>query len=225
MAFSLPPTKSSGDTFDLSDYNDIRDSLAASATDAMAAKGDLAVGTGVDALARLAVGSNDARLVTASGETTGLDWQLPYCCRVYNSGDISVPATTWTTLTFDTDRFDVDGMHSTSSNTERITIPSGGDGIYLFGCNLHFQYTGAGTYDGSFEVIITLSTGAIFAKTGWVQAGYGSVSDDWHVALTSLYSATAAQYAYVRVYAENAVTIKASSTWSPEFWAQFQRRP
>jgi len=38
------------------------------------AKGDLLVGTGADAVGRLAVGTNDYALVAASGETTGLKW-------------------------------------------------------------------------------------------------------------------------------------------------------
>lgn len=38
------------------------------------AKGDLAGGTGADAAARLAVGTNGKLLVAASGETTGLKW-------------------------------------------------------------------------------------------------------------------------------------------------------
>lgn len=41
---------------------------------AIDAKGDLIAGTGADAFARLAVGSNDLVLSAASGETTGLKW-------------------------------------------------------------------------------------------------------------------------------------------------------
>jgi hypothetical protein len=41
---------------------------------AIDAKGDLVAGTGADAFARLAAGSNDLVLTTASGETTGLKW-------------------------------------------------------------------------------------------------------------------------------------------------------
>lgn len=39
------------------------------------AKGDLAVGTGANTAARLAVSDNGKRLVAASGETTGLKWE------------------------------------------------------------------------------------------------------------------------------------------------------
>jgi len=41
------------------------------------AKGDLIVGTGADAVARLAVGTNGYTLVADSGETTGLKWAAP----------------------------------------------------------------------------------------------------------------------------------------------------
>jgi hypothetical protein len=41
------------------------------------AKGDLLVGTGADAVGRLAVGTNNQLLSAASGETTGLKWANP----------------------------------------------------------------------------------------------------------------------------------------------------
>ena len=51
--------------------------IGVAATDAIwDAKGDLAVGTGADTAARLAVGANGSYPRAASGETTGLQWQL-----------------------------------------------------------------------------------------------------------------------------------------------------
>lgn len=52
-------------------------------------------------------------------------------CRVYNSTTFNVAGSTDTNVTFDSERYDDGGMHSTSTNTDRITVPSGGDGIYL----------------------------------------------------------------------------------------------
>lgn len=43
-------------------------------------------------------------------------------CNISNSARQIVPNATWTTLTFDTEDHDTDGMHSTASNTERITF-------------------------------------------------------------------------------------------------------
>ena len=47
--------------------------------------------------------------------------------RVSNSSDISITQSTVTALTFDTDLFDTNTMHSTSSNTGRLTCVTAGD--------------------------------------------------------------------------------------------------
>ena len=105
------------------------------------AKGDLIVGTGADAVARLAVGTNDYVLTAASGEATGLKWAAPagasfIGCALTASGDQSTTGGTDTAITFTTEDFDTDAFHSTSSNTSRITIPAGLGGKYLFTFNI-----------------------------------------------------------------------------------------
>lgn len=45
---------------------------------------------------------------------------------VYNSANISVAHATIQFLTFDSERFDTDGIHSTSSNTSRLTCTKAG---------------------------------------------------------------------------------------------------
>lgn len=48
------------------------------------------------------------------------------------STSLSVPDNTLTTVTLpDTEDFDVGDMHSVSSNTDRLTVPTDGDGVYL----------------------------------------------------------------------------------------------
>lgn len=44
----------------------------------------------------------------------------------------SIPGSTFTALTFDTNTYDVGPVHSTSSNPTRFTAPTGGAGIWLF---------------------------------------------------------------------------------------------
>lgn len=56
----------------------------------------------------------------------------PNRCEVYNTATQAVTAGNVNVLTFDTEVVDTAAMHSTSSNTGRITIPSGGGGDYLF---------------------------------------------------------------------------------------------
>jgi hypothetical protein len=52
-------------------------------------------------------------------------------CVAYNNGTQSLNNGTVTTITFDSEDVDTASMHSTVSNTSRITIPTGGDGFYL----------------------------------------------------------------------------------------------
>ena len=51
--------------------------------------------------------------------------------RVYNSGNITIPNTTNVTLTFDSETYDTDSIHSTVSNTERLTCKTAGKYIVL----------------------------------------------------------------------------------------------
>jgi len=46
--------------------------------------------------------------------------------RVYNSVSINIPNDTWTTLTFDSERYDRDAIHSTVSNTGRLICKTAG---------------------------------------------------------------------------------------------------
>lgn len=51
--------------------------------------------------------------------------------QVFNSAVQSVTNGAFVTLTFDTDDYNVGAMHSTSVNTSRLTVPAGGDGLYI----------------------------------------------------------------------------------------------
>ena len=110
------------------------------------AKGDLVGGTGADTFARLAVGANGTVLTADSVETTGLKWVAPASAysgaSVYNSAYISLTNNTDTTLTFNTENYDTDSYHSTSSNTSRLTVPSAGK--YLITANVGFAANATG---------------------------------------------------------------------------------
>ena len=101
------------------------------------AAGDLIYATADNTVARLALGTAGQVLKVNSGATApewGAASSTPTFagCRLYKSGTQTISTATVTAITFDSESFDTDGFHSTSSNTSRITIPSGKAGKYLF---------------------------------------------------------------------------------------------
>lgn len=68
----------------------------------------------------------------------------PPRCRLTKSATQSIPNTTTTAITFDVEDFDDGGMHSTTTNTSRITVPTGGAGTYLVGAHVEFAQNATG---------------------------------------------------------------------------------
>lgn len=88
-------------------------------------------------------------------------------CRVYNSGNQSISNATWTALTFDSEVYDTDGMHSTSTNTSRLTCVTAGK--YL----VHAAVTFAANATGSRWAAIK-KNGSFYANESRPNAGSGS---------------------------------------------------
>lgn len=65
-------------------------------------------------------------------------------CSVNQSGTQSLNNNTYTALLFNAEDFDVAAMHDTGTNTDRITIPTGGGGLYSVGGYVTFNESSAG---------------------------------------------------------------------------------
>jgi hypothetical protein len=105
------------------------------------AKGDLIVATAADTPAVLTVGSANQVLTVDSSTATGLKWAAAtgatfVGCRVTKSANQALATATSTAITWDVEDYDTNTMHDNSTNTSRITIPSGQGGYYLVQANL-----------------------------------------------------------------------------------------
>ena len=90
----------------------------------------------------LGIGSTSQVLTVTGGVPV---WETPASgstfsgCSVYNSAAQTIANVTTTTFTWNSEYFDTDSYHSTSSNTSRITIPSGKTGKFLLFFNLFYD--------------------------------------------------------------------------------------
>jgi hypothetical protein len=125
--------------------------------DVVTTAGDLIYGTAADTVARLGIGTAGQVLKVNSGATApewGAASSTPTFvgCAVSNTATFSIANNTSTVLTFDTELYDTDSFHSTSTNTSRITIPSGKSGYYQTKGSLRFAPDGTGVRTLSFRV-------------------------------------------------------------------------
>ena len=102
------------------------------------------------------------KFVADSDEATGLKWVAPAAptavsCYVWNSTDQNLTSGVYTTLTFDTESgsvqaFDTDAIHSTVSNTGRLTVPTGLGGKWIVTFAIYVTGTNATGYIPKFQV-------------------------------------------------------------------------
>lgn len=140
----------------------------------------------------------------------------PPACRVHNSSTQSLTNNVTTALLFNTERFDTDAMHSTSTLTSRITFNTAG--IYVV--TGHVQLQGDTDYT-SIIVTIMLGGGTPLASTRETAPGVSANQKQFSVA--TIYKFSVGQYVELTVNQENtsagANTTIVSTNTSPEFAA------
>lgn len=101
----------------------------------------------------------------------------------YNSGTQSATSGADLLVTFDSEVYDVGSMHSTVSNTSRMTIPAGGDGLYLVIGKVWF----GGSVTGIQEInIYKNGTELPVAGRAWIGGGTGGAQYNINSQILSL---------------------------------------
>jgi len=123
------------------------------------------VGEGTSAVAATAAGTA-GQVLTSNGASADPTWQsFPanlFRASAFNSIAQVVATGTFTALTCDSESFDVGALHSTSVNTERLTVPAGGAGVYIVMANWGWATSAAGTQRQAF---IKNQSGTVIASS------------------------------------------------------------
>lgn len=188
-------------------------------TSTLTTKGDILTRSS-SALARLPVGTDNYVLRASASETNGLLWSedksyTRHGCVISHNANQAIANVTTTQLSFNTEDLDTDGFHSTSTNTPRITIPTGLAGVYVVSAYVRWEST---TVTGPYLLI--QKNGNAVARALSPSAAYVSQNVTWVGYLA------ASDYVTVAVYHSSGVnknvdylTASALDPLSPQFSA------
>lgn len=237
---SGPPTVVVGDVIAAATGNLYRDLFLETAPAKVTAAGDLVVGTGANAVGRLAavpvgavlksggVGAAPAwgvpsvpelsaggagQLVRTNPSTLVSEWFTPPACRVYHSASQAIAPATGTVLAFNSERFDSAAMHDTATNNSRITAPI--SGVYALTATVQWNSNAS----ASFQTSLMLNGTTLIALQIVTPAAGGALNHGQVVA--AIYKLAAGEYVEVYVYQATAgsVNVLSGGNYSPEFAA------
>lgn len=135
-------------------------------------------------------------------------------CRVYNNAAFSVPNAAFTAVTFNSERFDNAAIHSTVTNTERLTIPTGGGGKYVVGGGAAYTANGNGN-----TRILSVGVNGIATYAG-AQSSPWNAAANTYINISTVYTMAAADYFTMPAYQDStaALNIVQANNYSPEFF-------
>ncbi len=134
-------------------------------------------------------------------------------CRVHHNANQNVNNATVTTLAFNQERFDPDGIHDTAVNNSRIT--PGTTGTYIVGANIQYATDAGAT--GSRDILIDLNGGGVYVGHARQKSGTNSDSVNCNVLWRT---AAGTDYFEIDAYQTSggALNVNNTASRSPEFW-------
>jgi len=132
--------------------------------------------------------------------------------RVYHSVTQNIPSDAWTTLTFNSERYDTDAIHDLTTNPSRLTSKTAGK--YEIGACVGFESNATGLR----VVVININgTPSIGQNRSPAVSGGDTV-----LSAACVYELAVNDYVEVRVYQNSGVALLALSIGNvfPEFWMQ-----
>ncbi len=135
-------------------------------------------------------------------------------CRVYHNIAQSINSGTYTTLTFNSERFDPNGMHNLGVNPSRITFTAAG--TPLIGAGIRWQ----GNADGNRYILLWLNGTTYIAAAMQMSMAAGWYT---HQNVNCIYEVAAGDFVEVRVRQTSgvALNIERVQATSPEFWVKW----
>jgi hypothetical protein len=160
--------------------------------------GDIIYASAANTPARLGIGSTDQVLKVSGGIPAWGAAPSPTFvgASVYGSAYQSVAQLTETVLTWNSENYDTDNIHSTSTNTDRLTVPTGKAGKWLVSGMIATGQTSG----GYIEIYITIN-GAAAAFP--IASSGGSFLRQSTIVLSKIYDLAAGDYIRAVAYQNN----------------------
>lgn len=132
--------------------------------------------------------------------------------RVFNSGAISIPNNVETALTFDSELYDTDALHSTASLTSRFTVPAGG-GRFCLGGSIEF----AANPTGDRHLAIKVNGIAYYVVA---DSRLACATLPTRLSVATEFSFSAGDFVELVAYQNSGISLNIvrSSEYSPSFW-------
>lgn len=133
-------------------------------------------------------------------------------CRVFNSVNLPIPNVAWTNLTFDSERYDTDGIHSIMANTDRLTCQTAG--IYLITGHVAWNIAAGGIR--RIAVYLNAATNLCHDLSPTI-AGWNEINN-----VATVYSLSIGDFVVLRAYQSSGgpINVLNIANMSPEFSMQ-----